>query len=231
MRLAIELYWSCRSPYSYIALQRLIDLSSRWDFDIAIRVVHPGLLRNPDYIRVMNPVARSYFMLDSARAAEFQGLPFHRPRPDPVAQDPVTLTAAADHPIARRLGRLCVAAEERGRGLAFCDVLSRLLWDGSVDGWDQGNHLSAAAERAGLELAEMEAAIAAAPKRYETVLAANDAALRAAGHWGVPTMVFRGEPYFGQDRIDTLLWRMRQHGLEQHAQRGGVGHGDHLTAG
>jgi 2-hydroxychromene-2-carboxylate isomerase len=130
-----------------------------------------------------------------------------------VAQDPVTLAVAAEHPIARRLGRLCVAAAERGRGLAFCDVLSRLLWDGSVDGWDQGDHLSVAAGRAGLDFAEMEAAIGADPERHEAVLAANDAALRAAGHWGVPTMVFRDEPFFGQDRIGTLLWRMRQHGL------------------
>ena len=28
------------------------------------------------------------------------------------------------------------------------------------------------------------------------------------------TMVFDGEPFFGQDRIDLLLWRLRQHGLQ-----------------
>jgi 2-hydroxychromene-2-carboxylate isomerase len=213
MTLSVDLYWSCRSPYSYIALQGLIGLAREWDFGIAVRVVHPGLLRNPDYIRVMNPVARRYFMLDSARAAAYRGLPFHRPRPDPVVQDPVTLTPAADHPLARRLGRLCVAAAERGQGLAFCDALSRLLWDGSVEGWDQGDHLARVAAGAGLDLAEMEAAIAAEPDRHEAVLGAHDAALRAAGHWGVPTMVYDGEPFFGQDRIGTLLWRMRQHGL------------------
>ena len=37
--------------------------------------------------------------------------------------------------------------------------------------------------------------------------------LEAAGHWGVPTMVFEGEPFFGQDRIDLLVWRMKQKGL------------------
>jgi 2-hydroxychromene-2-carboxylate isomerase len=26
--------------------------------------------------------------------------------------------------------------------------------------------------------------------------------------------VFRGEPFFGQDRLDTLVWRLRQYGLE-----------------
>jgi hypothetical protein len=28
-------------------------------------------------------------------------------------------------------------------------------------------------------------------------------------------MVFRGEPFFGQDRIDVLLWRMQRFGLQQ----------------
>ncbi len=120
----------------------------------------------------------------------------------------MTLKPALEHPLARRLGRLCVAAAERGRGLAFCDVLSRLLWDGSVEGWDQGDHLARGAAQAGLDLAEMEAAFATDPERHEAILAANDAGLRPAGHWGVPTMVFQGEAFFGQDRIGTLLWRM-----------------------
>ena len=213
----IDLYWSVRSPYSYVALQRLLDLSRRWAFDINMRVVHPGLVRNPDYVRVMKPATRRYFMLDSARAAAYRGLPFHRPRPDPVEQDPVTLVAAEHHPLAHRLGRLCVAATERGRGVEFCDEVSRLLWNGEVEGWDQGDHLAGAAARAGLDLAGMEADIAADHDRHEAVLAANDAALREAGHWGVPTMVFEGEPFFGQDRIGTLLWRMRQRGLGKRA--------------
>ena len=44
-------------------------------------------------------------------------------------------------------------------------------------------------------------------------MAANQAALEAAGHWGVPTLVFQGEPFFGQDRIDVALWRMQAAGL------------------
>ena len=26
-------------------------------------------------------------------------------------------------------------------------------------------------------------------------------------------MTFEGEPFFGQDRIDVLLWRLKQNGL------------------
>jgi 2-hydroxychromene-2-carboxylate isomerase len=32
-------------------------------------------------------------------------------------------------------------------------------------------------------------------------------------HWGVPTFVFENEPFFGQDRIDLLIWRMQDKGL------------------
>jgi 2-hydroxychromene-2-carboxylate isomerase len=59
----------------------------------------------------------------------------------------------------------------------------------------------------------LDRVIIAEPERHETVLAANDAALRAPGHWGVPTAVFQSEPFFGQDRLETLVWRLRQHGL------------------
>ena len=36
-----------------------------------------------------------------------------------------------------------------------------------------------------------------------------------AGHWGVPLFVFDNDPFFGQDRIDALLWRLEQHGLKR----------------
>jgi len=41
-----------------------------------------------------------------------------------------------------------------------------------------------------------------------------------AGHWGVPTRVFEGEPFFGEDRLDVLLWRLKQKGLRPRASTG-----------
>ncbi|HQT74849.1 MAG TPA: DsbA family protein [Acidiphilium sp.] len=205
----IMVFWSFRSPYSYIALPRLIALSQTHGVALEMRVVHPAALRNPDYFRSMNPLARPYFLRDSAREAAARGMKFRRPVPDPVAQDPATLAIAQAQPLARRLGRLGVAASQRGAGIAFCLEVSRLLWDGEVDGWDTGDHLARAAARAGLDLAALDEAVAADPDGHEAVLAQNDQDLRASGHWGVPTMVWRGEPFFGQDRIDTLAWRLR----------------------
>jgi 2-hydroxychromene-2-carboxylate isomerase len=64
-----------------------------------------------------------------------------------------------------------------------------------------------------MNLEEMDRDIAARPEHYDGIAAENQKALEEAGHWGVPTMVFNGEPFFGQDRIDLLVWRMKQHGL------------------
>ena len=213
MNLAVDLYWSFRSPYSYIVLPRIVDLCANFHVAVEMRIVHPAAIRNPSYFARMDPIARPYFMLDSARAAAFHGLAFKRPVPDPIAQDPKTLAIGSEQPLARRLGWLGIAAKERGKGLKFCSEVSKLLWDGATVDWDQGMHLAAAAARAGLELSELESAINSDPERYETELAQNDAALRAAGHWGVPTMVFEREPFFGQDRFDVLVWRLKQRGL------------------
>jgi 2-hydroxychromene-2-carboxylate isomerase len=51
--------------------------------------------------------------------------------------------------------------------------------------------------------------------RLKAIVDANQGALAKAGHWGVPTCVFDGEPFFGQDRLDTLLWRLEQKGLKE----------------
>jgi len=59
----------------------------------------------------------------------------------------------------------------------------------------------------------MDREIAADPEAYERLIEQNQKALQAAGHWAVPTFVFGGEPFFGQDRIDLLVWRLRQRGL------------------
>ena len=215
MEQVVELYWSFRSPYSYIVLPRIFALTEKFRVTVDLRVVHPAAIRNPAYFARMDPLARPYFLRDSARVAEFHGLPFRRPVPDPIDQDPTMLAIAAEQPLARRLGRLGIAATERGRGLPFCVEVATLLWGGSVTGWDEGSHLAEAAARAGLDLAELEAAVARDPAGHEERLAANDQALRVAGHWGVPTMVFEGEPFFGQDRFDVLVWRMRQRGLSE----------------
>ena len=134
--------------------------------------------------------------------------------PGPIVMDMKSGEVPKEQPYIHRLTRAGVLAAERGRGLAFLQEVSTLIFGGTKN-WHEGNHLRGAAARAGLDMDELDAAAEKEKDRLEAVIAANEAAQKAAGHWGVPLMVFEGEPFFGQDRIDHLTWRMKQAGLKK----------------
>jgi 2-hydroxychromene-2-carboxylate isomerase len=211
--LGYDLYWSFRSPYSYLVTPRLVELERDYDVVANVRVVYPLAVRQPDFFANNDPLWLGYFMRDIGRSADFVGLPFRWASPDPVEMNFATRSYPKEQPHIHRLTHLGVAAAERGRGLAFLDEVSRVIWSGAVSGWHLGDHLAHAAERAGLDLAEMDAAVAANPAHHVAIVEANQAAQRIGGHYGVPLMVFEGEPFFGQDRFDQLKWRMEQRGL------------------
>lgn len=217
MPLELDLFFSFRSPYSYLATPRLRDLARDYDLDIHVRVVLPLAVRKENFFKTVNPLWPPYLVRDTARIAEYLGLPIRWPRPDPIVQDFQTREVAKDQPYIYRVSRLGAAAEVHGRGLPFIYEVSRTIWNGETDNWHEGDHLARASERAGLDWAELEREIAENPARHDALIEENQKALEAAGHWGVPTMVFRGEPFFGQDRIDPLIWRLNQHGLTRRA--------------
>ena len=213
MSLQVDLFWSFRSPYSYLAVPRVVSLEARFDVEFRVRPVYPLAVRDASFFQRVDPLFGPYLFRDTARIAEYLGLPFGWPRPDPVVQDLQTRQVATRQPYIHRLTRLGILAGEKGPGLPFISEVSKLIWGGAVSGWDQGDHLARATERAGLDLATMDREIAADPEAYERLIEQNQVALKAAGHWGVPTFVFDGEPFFGQDRIDLLVWRLKQRGL------------------
>ncbi|MHB0770914.1 DsbA family protein [Bradyrhizobium sp. 5.13L] len=215
MSLSVDLFFSFRSPYSYLALPKTLKLVQDYDLAVNLRPVYPLALRVPGFFKKANPQFARYVVRDSTRVAEYEGIPFRFPRPDPIVQNMTTLEVAAEQPYIHRLTRLGAMAQLEGRSLVFTSEIARVLWDGSVTGWNEGDHLARAAEKAGFDLAAMDAAITADPDRYERVIAENEKDHAASGHWGVPTFVFEKEPFFGQDRIDLLVWRMRSKGLVQ----------------
>src|SRR3546814_16486948 len=131
-------------------------------------------------------------MRDMIRVAQFHGIPFGPPRPDPIVQNVATREIAAEQPYIHRLTRLGQAASRRGKGLAFCDEVAQLIWGGARD-WHLGDHLAGAARRAGLDLANLAAEAERDAEELDTEIAANKVALASAGHWGVPTPGFDGE--------------------------------------
>jgi 2-hydroxychromene-2-carboxylate isomerase len=217
MTLHADLFFSFRSPYSYLAVGRYRALAEEYDLTIGLRTVLPIAIRDPAILFTGNPNVGRYIFIDAARSAQMLGLPYRWPRPDPVVQNLATREIAAEQPHIHRLCRLGQAAERAGKGLAFADEVSKVIWSGTVDDWHEGDHLAKASARAGLDFAALEAEAQADAETLDAAIAANQAALEAAGHWGVPTLVFEGEPFFGQDRIAMAKWRMEQKGLEQRA--------------
>jgi 2-hydroxychromene-2-carboxylate isomerase len=213
MTLSADLFFSFRSPYSYLAVGRYRAMAEEYDLDITLRTVWPIAIRDPDILFTGNPAAPRYIMLDSFRTAQMLGIPYRWPRPDPVVQNLSTREIAKEQPLIRRICRLGQAASRRGKGLAFADEASRIIFSGEVDDWHEGDHLAGAATRAGLDLAELDAEVSSDGDALDAEIAANQDELEAAGHWGVPTLVLDGEPFFGQDRIDMAKWRMEKKGL------------------
>ncbi len=215
MALRVDLFWSFRSPYSYLALGRLEALARDFDVDIAARPVYPLAVRDPSFFKRTDPRFVTYLALDTQRVAQREGIPYRFPRPDPIEQNLQTLEVAAEQPRIRRLMRLAAAAQREGRAWPMVREVGRLLWSGQVERWDEGTHLADALTRAGLNPGALEQMARDDVPALEALIEQNQDAHARSGHWGVPTMVFQGEPFFGQDRIDLLTWRLQQHGLQR----------------
>ena len=212
MTLHVDLYFSFRSPYSYLALPRMMKLVTDYDVTVNLRPVYPLAVRVPGFFKKTNPQFLRYIAIDAPRVAQHENIPFGFPRPDPIVQDMNTLEVAEHQPYIRRLTRLGACAQREGRSLALAGAITPVIWGGAKD-WHEGDHLARAAEAAGFDLSAMDKAVEADPERYVAVIASNEKDHAASGHWGVPTFVFDKEPFFGQDRIDLLVWRMEGKGL------------------
>jgi 2-hydroxychromene-2-carboxylate isomerase len=214
MTLSFDLYWSFRSPYSYLAMGRLADLRSEYDVDINLKIVGPLAIRDAQFFERTDPRFMSYLFGDVVRIVQMEKIPFSMPKPDPIVQDVATRKIAADQPYIFRLLRLGVLATERDKGFEFIFEISRIIWGGVVPSWNEGDAMKEAATRAGLDLAEMDAAIEADPARFDAIVEANEREQKeTGGHWGVPLMQYGREAFFGQDRIAALIWRLEQDGL------------------
>lgn len=208
----IDVFWSFRSPYSYLATKRLRAMPDKWDVRVRPRPVYPIAIRTPEFFAEVRPQWVPYLLRDFVRNAQYLGLPIGPLRPDPVVMDMMTREISPEQPYIGRLTRLGILACEQGdaEGWAFMDEVSTLIWSGGA--WTEGAALKEAAARAGFDLDEMDTRQVAEEDRLEAIIAENQAE-QDPHHWGVPLMVFEGEAFFGQDRIDLLEWRLEQSGV------------------
>lgn len=208
----VDVYWSFRSPYSYLATKRLGALSDKWDVRVRPRPVYPIAIRTPEFFSEIRPQWVPYLMSDIVRLSQYLGLPLGVLNPDPVVMNMFTREIAEEQPHIHRLTRLGILACEvsDAAGWAFMDEVSSVIWSGQA--WTEGNVLSEAAKRAGFDLAELDQRQEAEKDRLTGIIEASQKE-QDKFHWGVPLMVFEDEAFFGQDRIDLLEWRLEQAGV------------------
>ncbi|CCQ72885.1 DsbA family protein [Magnetospira sp. QH-2] len=204
----IVFYGSLSSPYCYLALDRLDKIARDTRVSIIMRPVLPGVLRMTDFWTDTPRMELVYFDIDVARTADFLGLSYGEPAPSPVAWvEGGVWKPGPDQRRAFRLYNLLFQAHQRSKGYDLYASLMRLIWSGQTTGWDEAPHLSGCLEACGLsaDLIEQPDMLT---KDAESHFASNQKALLESGHWGVPTFSWNGEPFFGQDRLDQLLWRI-----------------------
>lgn len=215
MTLSFDFYFSFRSPYSYLATPQVEELIARYDLAPRMRIVTPIAIRIPGFFKSVNPLWPPYLLRDTFRISQMHNIPYRWPKPDPIIMDIGSGEVAAEQPYIHNVSRMGVAAEREGRGFAFARRAAHLIWSGEVDNWHEGDHLARAAADAGLNPEKIAATVRDEAADLAAEIDRNVADQRSAGHWGVPLFVFENEPFFGQDRLDHLLWRLKQAGLKE----------------
>lgn len=188
-RVAVSLYFSFRSPYSYLALERLAALEALEPIEIVLRPVMPMVMRG-----LPVPAAkRAYIVRDAAREARRHGVPFGR------ICDPVGLG------IERCLAAYVHAAAS-GAGVAFARSAARGIWSEGADMTDDDT-LRTIAQRAGLEPEAVLSSLA--DESYRELAERHREALYELGHWGVPVMQVGDLVVWGQDHLPLVLAHAR----------------------
>jgi 2-hydroxychromene-2-carboxylate isomerase len=229
----VDAYYSMRSPYSYLLLQRLTWLNSNYNVDVNIKVIFPVAVRTPAMFSGGSggteeghaKGGRWYkwgdALHDTFRVGQYQGVPFRFADPDPVVQNHWPLgnrSSGAIKPLDKQpyiawVVRLGNAAQLEGKTLEYVNAVSPLIWGARAEPGKWPEHVEDAVNSIGMDYKTTIKNIQQNPAKYDAVWEKNQKGFLASGHGGVPNMVFRGEPFFGQDRFDLLYWRLRQNGL------------------
>ena len=193
--LSCELWFSFRSPYSYLALEQIEDVLRPHGVPLVLRPVAPMVARGLP----VPQVKRLYIVRDAKREADRLGIPFGE------LCDP--LGAAVDNCLA-----IAHWAARRGPAdaLAFARSAMRGIWSEARDLAEYVD-LRAVVERAGLPWDLARAALD--DPEGARAAQANVADLAVIGLWGVPSFRVGDFVAWGQDRLPLLADRLRRHAL------------------
>jgi 2-hydroxychromene-2-carboxylate isomerase len=187
----LELFYSMRSPYSFLALQRVYDIADAFGLSLQIRPLLPMVMRG-----MQVPLAKiRYIAEDTSREAQQLGIPFGK------FCDPVGVG------IERCLAVFFYAVGEK-KERDFLRYAGEAIWTQAIDvASDRG--LRKITGRTGLFWPDVKAAIES--DDWRQIVEENRVSMMQSGCWGVPTLRLGDFTVWGQDR----LWLLVRHIEEQ----------------
>ncbi len=183
-RRALVIYWSARSPYSYLALERASVLARHYQLSLTIKPVMPMMMRG----MAVPPSKKMYIFHDTKREADKLGIPYG------FVADP--LGSAVE-----RCYALCDYAEREG---LLEDYLLSFARGVNAEGIraDSDRGLRKIVERCGLDWAQAKALLG--DSSWRSWAQKNLEEMYAMGCWGVPSFRYGELTLWGQDRLGLV---------------------------
>ena len=212
----IDLYFSYRSPYSYLILPRMLKLKEKYDIEINFKVVYPIAIRVPEWFEGKNFFTFFFFkMIDMRLQAKKLGIPFtSKLKPDPIRQNIMTGKISSHQPYIFDICHLGQMAQMKGVGMEFAFEVSSLIF-GGVENWNTDENLSAAAKKVGLDLNQLRESVNVHEEEIIGQIKQNQVDQLNAGHHGVPLTVIGDKHFFGQDQFDKIMKTLKENGLKE----------------
>ena len=187
--LELQFFFSLRSPYVYLALERTFALADAYGVKLTLRPVLPMIMRG-----LQVPGAKQlYIGLDAKREADRLGVPFGR----------ICVPSKAG---IRKSMALLFRAGVLGREREFMQSFATGVWSEARDCNDIAD-MRTIATRAGLEWNDMKSALDDTSWLQQADANAKD--LSVWGLWGVPTFQIGDRAYWGQDRLGVVERKIR----------------------
>lgn len=189
----VTVYTDYKSPYAYVANQRLFELEDKYGVELVWR---PYTLRIPEFMGSVEERTPHfwrkvrYLYMDARRFANAQGLTMKGPR---RIYDAFYSSAGM------------LFAQKHGIFRPYHDEVFRRFWNHDLE-IDELSDISGVITSVGGSASDFEAYVTG-PARAEHDRIIDEAEL--LGVFGVPTMVFNDELFWGGDRIDLLEERIQ----------------------
>jgi 2-hydroxychromene-2-carboxylate isomerase len=180
-RTALEVFFSIRSPYSYLGLERAVQLADAWNLPLQLRPVLPMLMRGQSV-----PDAKKWYIFhDTKREANKLGIPYG------FVADPLG-------PGVERCYALFEYARSEGREIDYMRTYARAVnAEGIRSETDAG--LRVIVERAGLDWQKARTLLD--DESWRDWAEDNRQAMYECGLWGVPSFRYGAVSCWGQDRL------------------------------